>query len=272
MDTAIAVCFARRRQNMTRGFTSRLRATTLAFALVSILPGLAFAQDAPEQPAPPTTDTPPATSEEAKPETPAEAPTPAGPNAEEATAKTEGDSYNLRVRELEEKVEDLKEKIFTSKSRLNQLKAAVLSGSLDSATAKLVHVNELSNVFNVVHIVYSLDGTQIENRKDDDGSVSDLEELVFFDGTLVPGAHNLSVYADIRGNGFGIFSYLNGYQFDLKSSTPFTAEEGKLTEVRVVLGEAGDVTTKFEERLNVQFKVNVTDMKKRDDAQARADE
>jgi hypothetical protein len=169
---------------------------------------------------------------------------------------------------LEEKVEDLKEKIFTSKSRLNQLKAAVLSGALDSATAKLVHVNELGNVFYIEHVVYSLDGSQIDNRKDDDGSLADAEEIVIFDGTLVPGAHNLSVFADIRGNGFGIFSYLNGYQFDLKSSTPFTAEEGKMTEVRIVIGEKGGVTVAHEDRLDVEFKINVKDMKKGGDAQA----
>jgi hypothetical protein len=62
------------------------------------------------------------------------------------------------------------------------------------------------------------------------------------------------VYA---GNGFGIFSYLKGYRFKIRSSYTFSAEEGKFTEIKVVGFERGGITTDLRERPTVRYDVDV---------------
>ena len=44
-------------------------------------------------------------------------------------------------------------------------------------------------------------------------------------------------------HGYGVFSYLKGYHFKVRSSHTFTAAEGKLTELTVNAYEKGNLTT-----------------------------
>ena len=168
-------------------------------------------------------------------------------------------TYDMRVRELEEKVNDLKEKIFRSKSRLVLLKETVLRGSLSGSKAVLLHKNDMGNSFLLEHAVYSLDGNQIFNERDDDGSLADKESFEIFNGAIVPGNHNVSVQLVYRGNGFGVFSYLSGYKFTIRSSYTFTAEEGKSTQVRIISYEKGDVTTALEDKPDVKYEIEFFD-------------
>jgi len=171
----------------------------------------------------------------------------------------DGVNYDMRVRELEEKVNDLKEKIFRSKSRLVLLKETVLRGNLSGSKAVIVHLNEMGSSFLLEQAVYSLDGNQIFNELDQDASLSDKEKFEIFNGAIVPGNHNISVMLIYRGNGFGVFSYLQGYKFTIRSSYTFTAEEGKTTKVQVIGYEKGGVTTALEDRPNIKYEIEFFD-------------
>jgi hypothetical protein len=57
----------------------------------------------------------------------------------------------------------------------------------------------------------------------------------------------------LRGNGFGVFSYVKDYTFNVQSSTAFVAEEGKSCQVRVVANERKGIGRSFTERPNVTF-------------------
>ncbi|MEM9691107.1 MAG: hypothetical protein AAGA56_01055, partial [Myxococcota bacterium] len=56
-----------------------------------------------------------------------------------------------------------------------------------------------------------------------------------------------------QGNGYGVFSYLRGYRFEVRSSHSFTAVEGKTTRLRILAYEKGGVTTPIEERPAVRY-------------------
>jgi hypothetical protein len=184
-----------------------------------------------------------------------------GPDADAADGAQSGDSvtYDLRVRELEEKVNDLKEKIFRSKSRLVLLKETVLRGSISGSKAVLIHSNEMGNSFKLEQAIYSLDGNQIYNKVDADGDLADKERFEIFNGAIVPGNHNISVMLVYRGNGFGVFSYLQGYKFTIRSSYTFAAEEGKTTRVKVIGYEKGNVTTALEDRPDIRYEIEFVD-------------
>jgi hypothetical protein len=161
----------------------------------------------------------------------------------------------VRLRGIEERVNDLKEKIFQSKARLIQLQEVVLHGAISGAKAVLVHRNEMGSSFVLSRVQYSLDGAPIFNRVDNNGDLDDLEEIEVFNGSIAPGNHQISVYLEYQGHGYGVFSYLKGYTFKVKSSYTFTAEEGKATTVRVVGYEKGGFTAELKDRPDVRFAV-----------------
>jgi hypothetical protein len=176
-----------------------------------------------------------------------------------ATSFVRSADYELRLRELEDRVNDLKEEIFRSKSRLVLLREQVLRTSIGGSSAVITHINDLSSTFDLVQIIYSLDGNQILNEADDSGSLADLESIELYHGTILPGPHNLSVEMILVGNGFGLFSYLEGYRFRLRSSYAFTAEDGKIARVDIVAYEQGGINQPIEERPSVRYEIEFVD-------------
>ncbi len=182
--------------------------------------------------------------------------------------KEAASSYDLMIKELNEKVSDLKERIFRSKARLILLKETVLHGPISAAKAVLIHRNEMGSSFKLEQVLYSLDGAPIYQKVDQDGDLDEREEFEIFHGAIVPGSHNLSVYMVYRGHGYGIFSYLEGYVFKIRSSFAFTAEEGKIVRIKIVGYEKGGITTDLKDRPSVRFDMEI--LKDEPEAQAAA--
>ncbi len=70
---------------------------------------------------------------------------------------------------------------------------------------------------------------------------------------MPPGDHTIQVALSFQGNGYGVFSYLRGYKFDVKSSHAFTAIEGKTLTVTATAYEKGGVTTPLEQRPTIEW-------------------
>ncbi len=184
----------------------------------------------------------------------AAAPAPAG-TPEAAPTPTTPQNYAVRLRDLERRVDELKEQIFRSKARLNLLKETVLHGVIAGSRAIIMHRNEMSSVYLPVRYVYSLDGAEIYAKSDDSGKLGDQKEIEIFNGALVPGNHTLSVTMIYQGHGL---PYVEGYKFTARSSHTFTAGEGKQLQLKVIGYEKGNpVTTAFENRPAVDFRENV---------------
>lgn len=168
-----------------------------------------------------------------------------------------GGAYELKVRNLEEKVNELKEKIFRSKARLLLLKETVLHGKISGAKAVLVHRNEMGSSFRLEQVTYSLDGAPIFQKVDQDGDLDEKEQFDIFNGPIVPGTHLLSVQMIYRGHGYGIFSYLQGYVFKIRSAFQFTAEEGKVVRLKAIGYEKGGITTDLQDRPDIRFELEL---------------
>jgi hypothetical protein len=190
----------------------------------------------------------------------AAAPSPSGaPPAPGDAAATSGDSgaYTVRLRSLEKNVNELKEQIFRTKARLNLLKETVLGGVIGASRAIIRHKNEMGSSFRLVNAAYALDGVQIFSKSDDTGRLADAQDFDIYNGAIQPGSHTLSVSLVYQGNGFGVFSYLKGYKFKVKSSHTFVAGESKTTSITVVGYEKGNITTQLSDKPAVDFRVNV---------------
>lgn len=186
----------------------------------------------------------------------APAPDGAAPPAGAAPGATpEPGGYTVRLRHLERSVSELKEQVFRTKARLQLLKETVLGGVIGASRAVIRHKNEMGASFRLIKVVYALDGVQIFSKADDSGRLSEQQEFDIYNGAIQPGSHTLSVVLVYEGNGFGVFSYVKGYKFNVRSSNTFVAGEGRATQVVVVGYEKGGVTTNIEDKPAIDFRV-----------------
>ena len=185
------------------------------------------------------------------------APAPTGAPAPPADAAGGADSgaYTVRLRGLEKNVNELKEQIFRTKARLNLLKETVLGGVIGASRAVIHHKNEMGSSFRLIKAAFALDGVQIAAKSE--GGLADMQEFDVYNGAIQPGSHTLSVALQYQGNGFGVFSYLKGYKFNVKSSHTFVAGESKTTNITVVGYEKGNITTQLSDKPAIDFRVNV---------------
>ncbi len=175
------------------------------------------------------------------------------PTTTGATGEMDAGTYAVRLRDLEQRINELKEQIFRSKARLSLLAETVLQGVVAGAQAVVTHENRMSSSYRLVKAVYALDGAPIFNKADEDGSLAEREEFQVYNGSIVPGEHTLTVNLEYRGHGYGIFSYLKGYRFKVRSNYSFTAPEGRAVDVRVVAYEKGGPTAPLEERPAIRY-------------------
>jgi hypothetical protein len=177
-----------------------------------------------------------------------------------SVAPSSGDEQvDLKIKGLEEQVNDLKEKIFRTKSRLLLLQESVLGGDISSsAKSVLYHTNEMGSSFVLESATYTLDGAPIFSKVDNGGDLADKPSFEIFNGLIVPGNHQITVRLVYRGHGYGLFTYLEGYKFKVQSSYTFNAEPGRLTVVKVVGFEKGGLTTELKDRPAVRYDVEVS--------------
>jgi hypothetical protein len=150
----------------------------------------------------------------------------------------DGPTYAVRLRDLEVRIDELKEQIRRSHTRLSLLSDTILSGGGAGSRASIKFENELSSAFRVTRVLVVLDGAVQYNKTDQSGALSE---------------HTLQVLVNLQGNGYGVFSYLKGYRFEVRSSHSFTAVEGKTINLDAISYEKGGVTTPLEERPAVRY-------------------
>ncbi|HEX7671477.1 MAG TPA: hypothetical protein VF395_17915 [Polyangiaceae bacterium] len=202
--------------------------------------------------APPATPAPGATPAPAAPgSTPAA--TTQAPGAGAPATQLDGSTYAVRLRDLESQVDELKEQIRRSHTRLSLLSDTILSGGVGGARADIRFKNDMSSAFRLTRALFVLDGAVQYNKSDDTGALASQPEIPIFSGSIPPGDHTLQVLVQLRGHGYGVFSYLRGYKFEVKSSHAFTVTEGKTIELEAVAWEKGGVTTPLEQRPAVRY-------------------
>jgi hypothetical protein len=187
---------------------------------------------------------------------PADAPA----QAEAPTKSEETGVYTVRLKDLEDRVNRLKEQVFRSKARLSLLAETVLEKKIAGATAVIAFHNEMGASFELAKATFLLDGGAILSKVDENGSLAERDVIELFSGPVVPGEHTLSVVLQYKGSGLGIFSYLKGYSFKVRSSRTFSVNEGKAIKIDIISFEKGNMTTPLEERPAIRYSEGVGDI------------
>ncbi|HXX69781.1 MAG TPA: hypothetical protein VEK07_21545 [Polyangiaceae bacterium] len=170
---------------------------------------------------------------------------------------TNGATYSVRLRDLEQRVDELRGQIRRSHTRLALLSDTIMGGGAAGSRAEVEFKNEMSSAFILTRALIVMDGQIQYNRQDDSGALGDQKSIPIYSGSMPPGDHTIQLALTFRGNGFGVFSYLRGYKFEVKSSHAFTALEGKALAVTATAYEKGDITTPLEQRPSVEWQEKV---------------
>jgi hypothetical protein len=165
----------------------------------------------------------------------------------------DGQTYVVRLRDLQQRIDQLKEQIRRSHTRLSLLSDTILSGGSSGSRATIRFENKLSSQFKLTRALVVLDGAVQYNKSDRSGVLDEQKVIPIFNGSIPPGDHTVQVLVNLQGHGYGVFSYLRGYKFEVRSSHSFTSVEGKTTRLRVLAYEKGGVTTPLEERPAIRY-------------------
>lgn len=170
---------------------------------------------------------------------------------------TDGATYTVRLRDLESRVDELKDQIRRSHTKLSLLSDTILSGGVAGARANIVFRNQMSGAFRLTRALFVLDGAVQYNRQDESGGLANQKEIPIFSGNVPPGDHTISVVLNFQGSSLAVFQYLKGYKFEQKSSHAFTAGEGKALQITAVAYEKGNATTPYEDRPAVAWQEKI---------------
>ena len=172
----------------------------------------------------------------------------------------DGATYAVRLRDLEARVDELKEQIRRSHARLSLLSDTILASGDGGSGAEIWLKNEMSGAFRIVRALVVLDGTVQYNKADETGTLNDQKVLPIFRGSISPGDHTLQVLVKLRGHGYGVFSYLKGYEFEVKSSHSFTVPEWKTIRLEAVAWEKGGIATPLQQRPAIRYSEKISDI------------
>lgn len=164
-------------------------------------------------------------------------------------------TYELTLRELEDELNELKDDIFGSKSRLFQLREQILNDPIGGSRAVLLFTDDVGRRFELVSVNVGLDSNQIYAATDATHDLDGLRNAEIFDGAMTPGLHNISVRLEYVGNGFGMFSYMNGYRVAVRSSQQVMVDDGMTAEVEIRGWEDASNGAAYEERPSIEFNV-----------------
>lgn len=160
--------------------------------------------------------------------------------------------YDLRMEELQGGLDELREDVFRSRSRLFLLREQILQDTLGGAQTVITHVNELGKGFRVISAVYSLDGNQIYAAHADGSDIENQRRVELLRSSVLPGAHNLSVQIVVEGRPRGLFFYPKSYRFTLTTSHAFSVDSGQTIELEAIGFKNGGAST-YAERPQIRF-------------------
>ncbi|MBP9111636.1 MAG: hypothetical protein KBF88_02455 [Polyangiaceae bacterium] len=175
-----------------------------------------------------------------------------------AAPSMDAQTYAVRLRDLESRVDELKDQIRRSHRRLSLLSDTILSGGGGGARADIVLVNEMSSAFRLSKAMVIVDGAvQFNKSEETAGQLSEQKEIPIYSGTIPSGDHTVNVVLNFQGNGYGVFTYLKGYKFEVKSGHTFTSADGKSITLRAIAFEDGGPTTPLDQRPKIAFKESI---------------
>jgi len=171
-----------------------------------------------------------------------------------APALTTGDAeYGRRLAAIRASLKEIDDNIKMLEGRIGTLESVALADPAETSHVVLIHRNEMGENFVLESLRYELDDAVIYNRLDPGTELNAKKEFEIFFGRLRSGRHTIAVTMVYRGQGYGVYSYLKGYRFKIKSSYTFDATVGGKTCLKVVGYERETDSLELKDRPHVRY-------------------
>jgi hypothetical protein len=165
----------------------------------------------------------------------------------------DGATYSVRLRDIESKVDELKENLRRSAARLTLLSDTVLSGGASGCRAEVDFVNEIQSGLDLVGVTITIDGVVQLNKQDEGGGLMVSRSYPVLRAAVQPGDHTVQVKLAYRGAKGGILTYMQSFRADVKGSHTFATSEGKVVRLKVLATERGGFFAPLEQRLGLEW-------------------
>lgn len=161
--------------------------------------------------------------------------------------------HQVLIESIQSRLDLLAGRLEVVRDQVGLLRETALGQDVAETRAVISHLNELGSSFVLERARYTLDGGILLDRVDENGSLSDLENLVLFDGRIEAGDHVLEVEVVCRGGGFGLFSYVESYRFRVTSRYVLKVREGRTNALEIVVFQRPDITLEPAKRLSIRY-------------------
>jgi hypothetical protein len=147
------------------------------------------------------------------------------------------DEVKAQIRRIHAQLAGLSDQVFRTES---------------GAKTEIRFKNEMSDAYRLVHVTAWLDGKPLYEKEGD--TLAESKDLPIFTGALLTGDHVLTLQLTFKGNGYGVFKYLEGYTFNVKSTHAVSIGGTGPVNIAVVAYEKGDKTTPLDLRPAVEWR------------------
>ena len=104
-----------------------------------------------------------------------------------------------------------------------------------------------------MRIQFTLDDDYVLYCGDNERSLDAARPILVYDGRFAAGSHTVGVELSYRGVGHGVFSYLEGYTFRVRTSHELELPEAAFVALHARAFERGDAETPLEDRPQISF-------------------
>jgi len=162
---------------------------------------------------------------------------------------------SLDIKTLQEKIESIKSKVLDSKSKLIEVTKENMDKAEPVSYLSVQHVNDMSTRFNIIRLMYVLDGKNVYSGYD--LYKENKNTYPIYNSFIAPGHHEVVVEAVYAGNAEGLFDYLNDYRIRVQKRYAFVVPDGKKMVVSSTSYEKGRIFTPFKDRPDINFEQKV---------------
>lgn len=162
------------------------------------------------------------------------------------------------IRDLESELSPMKEQVFQTKTKVQDLKESVLHGKIIGSKAFISFENRAEGFFSFVSAEFFLDNELIKKIVvgKDQKTPSKVE---IFNSDIPSGDHALKAKITYRGSDRSIykaFAYFKGHEFLTESNENFSVDYGKTTTIKITTLDKGYFQNKIDERLYMQINIS----------------
>lgn len=176
------------------------------------------------------------------------------PTLASAQPKDDAATQRVRLQDVQSRTDEVKAQLRRIHGQLSAVSDEVFRTESASKT-EIRFKNEMSDAYRLVHVTALLDGKPLYEKEGD--TLSESKEIPVFTGALPSGDHTLVLSLQFKGHGYGVFKYLEGYTFNVKSTHVFTVAGTGPVSIGMTAYEKGDKTTALDLRPAVEWREGV---------------